>query len=63
MEPQFRSVLSAVDDGQLEIMDDGNELTILERLPALENGDSQVSRASVSAGSKVVDTKGGIRYC
>jgi peptide/nickel transport system substrate-binding protein len=55
-----RSVLSAVYDGPMDIVEYGYEPIILEKIPTLEDGDAQVSPVSVKAGSEVVDTNGNV---
>jgi len=55
-----RSVLSAIYDGPLDVVEYGYEPIILEKVPTLEDGDAQVSPISVSAGAEVVDTTGNV---
>ena len=55
-----RSVLSAVYDGPMDVVEYGYEPIILEKIPTLEDGDAQVSPVSVSAGAEVVDTTGNV---
>jgi peptide/nickel transport system substrate-binding protein len=55
-----RSVLSAIYDGPLDIVDDGYEPIILEKVPSLEDGDAQVTPATVNAGAEVVDSSGNV---
>jgi peptide/nickel transport system substrate-binding protein len=55
-----RSVLSAIYDGPLDVVEYGYEPIILEKIPTLEDGDAQISPVSVSAGTEVVDTTGNV---
>jgi len=55
-----RSVLSAIYDGPLDVVEYGYEPIILEKIPALEDGDAQISPISVTAGTEVVDTTGNV---
>jgi len=55
-----RSVLSAIYDGPMDVVDYGYESIILEKIPSLEDGDAQVSPVTVSAGSEVVDSSGNV---
>jgi peptide/nickel transport system substrate-binding protein len=55
-----RSVLSAIYDGPLDVVEYGYEATILEKVPTLEDGDAQVSPVTVNAGSEVVDASGNV---
>ena len=55
-----RSVLSAIYDGPMDVVEYGYEAIILEKIPTLEDGDAQITPASVSAGSEVVDTNGDV---
>jgi peptide/nickel transport system substrate-binding protein len=55
-----RSVLSAVYDGPMDVVEYGYEPIILEKIPTLEDGDAQVGPISVSAGAEVVDTAGNV---
>ena len=55
-----RSVLSAIYDGPMDVVDYGYEPIILEKIPTLEDGDAQISPISVTAGSEVVDTAGNV---
>jgi len=58
--PSARSVLAAVYDGPMDVSDYTYEPIILEKVPNLEDGDAQVGKVSVGAGSKVVDTAGNV---
>lgn len=58
--PSARSILSAVYDGPMDVVDYGYEPIILEKIPNLGDGDAQVSQVSVKTGDKVVDTNGNV---
>jgi peptide/nickel transport system substrate-binding protein len=55
-----RSVLSAIYDGPMDIVEDGYESIILEKIPSLEDGDAQVTPVTVNAGAEVVDSNGNV---
>lgn len=55
-----RSVLSAVYDGPIDVVEYGYEPIILEKIPNLDDGDAQVSPVSVGAGEQVVDSNGSL---
>src|SRR5690349_13481531 len=55
-----RSVLSAIYDGPMDIVEYGYEPIILEKIPTLEDGDAQISPIGVTAGTEVVDTTGNV---
>jgi len=55
-----RSVLSAIYDGPMDVVDYGYEPIILEKIPSLEDGDAQVTPVSVSVGSEVIDSSGNV---
>ena len=55
-----RSVLSAIYDGPLDVVDYEYEAIILEKVPNIEDGDAQVSPITVSAGTEVVDASGNL---
>src|SRR5215216_4054686 len=55
-----RSVLSAVYDGPMDVVNYGYEPIILEKIPNLEDGDAQVSPVTVNAGDQVVDSNGNV---
>jgi len=55
-----RSVLSAIYDGPIDVVEYGYEPIILEKVPNLDDGDAQVSQVTVSAGDQVVDTNGNL---
>ena len=55
-----RSVLSAIYDGPIDLVNYGYEPIILEKVPNLEDGDAQVNPVTVNAGTQVVDTNGDV---
>ena len=55
-----RSVLSAIYDGPLDVVEYAYEPIILEKIPALEDGDAQISPVNVTAGTEVIDTTGNV---
>jgi len=55
-----RSVLSAIYDGPMDVVEYGYEPILLEKIPNLEDGDAQVSPVSVNSGSEVVDSSGNV---
>lgn len=55
-----RSVLSAIYDGPVDVVEYGYEPIILEKIPNLEDGDAQVSPVTVRAGDEVVNTNGDV---
>ena len=55
-----RSVLSALYDGPMDVVEYGYEPIILEKVPNLDDGDAQVSPVSVRAGDQVVDSSGNL---
>lgn len=55
-----RSVLSAIYDGPMDVVEYGYEPIILEKIPSLEDGDAQVNPVTVRAGDEVVDTNGDV---
>ena len=55
-----RSVLSAIYDGPMDVVNYGYEPIILEKIPSLEDGDAQVSPVTVNAGDQVVDSSGNV---
>ena len=55
-----RSVLSAIYDGPMDVVDYGYEPIILEKIPNIDDGDAQVSPITVRAGDQVVDTNGNL---
>jgi peptide/nickel transport system substrate-binding protein len=55
-----RSVLSAIYDGPIDVVEYGYEPIILEKVPNLEDGDAQVTPVSVGSGEQVVDASGNL---
>lgn len=55
-----RSVLSAIYDGPIDAVEYGYEPIILEKIPALEDGDAQITPITVNAGDEVVDSSGNL---
>ncbi|HEX5807678.1 MAG TPA: ABC transporter substrate-binding protein [Anaerolineales bacterium] len=55
-----RSVLSAIYDGPMDVVDYTYEPILLEKIPTLEDGDAQISPVTVNAGSEVVDSSGNV---
>ena len=55
-----RSVLSAIYDGPMDVVEYGYEPIILEKIPSLEDGDAQVGQVGVSKGTEVVDSSGNL---
>lgn len=55
-----RSVLSAIYDGPMDVVNYGYEAIILEKVPSLEDGDAQITPVTVSAGSEVIDAGGNV---
>lgn len=55
-----RSILSAIYDGPIDVVEYGYEPIILEKIPSLEDGDAQVGTVTVNAGDQVVDTNGNV---
>nr|MDQ3005842.1 ABC transporter substrate-binding protein [Chloroflexota bacterium] len=55
-----RSVLSALYDGPMDVVEYGYEPIILEKVPNLDDGDAQVSPITVRAGDQVVDSTGSL---
>ena len=55
-----RSVLSAIYDGPMDVVEYGYEPIILEKIPNLEDGDAQVGPIAVNAGDEVVDSSGNL---
>jgi len=55
-----RSVLSAIYDGPIDIVEYGYEPVILEKIPSLDDGDAQVAPVTVNAGDQVVDISGNL---
>ncbi len=55
-----RSVLSALYDGPMDVVNYVYEPVILEKIPSLEDGDAQVNPVTVTAGSEVIDSSGNV---
>lgn len=55
-----RSVLSAIYDGPIDVVEYAYEPIILEKIPTLEDGDAQISPVDVTAGTEVIDTTGNV---
>src|SRR5918996_1683080 len=55
-----RSVLSAIYDGPMDVVEYGYEPIILEKIPTIEDGDAQVSPVIVQAGDQVIDASGNV---
>lgn len=55
-----RSVLSAIYDGPMDVLEYGYEPIILEKIPSLEDGDAQLNPVIVREGDDLVDADGNI---
>ena len=55
-----RSVLSAIYDGPMDVVEYEYEAIILEKIPNIEDGDAQVSAVTVRAGDQIVDSDGNV---
>lgn len=55
-----RSVLSAIYDGPIDIVEYGYKPVILEKIPNIADGDAQISPVPVKAGDQVADANGNI---
>lgn len=55
-----RSVLSAIYDGPIDIVEYGYEPTILEKIPNINDGDAQLAPVTVNSGDQVVDADGNL---
>jgi len=53
-----RSVLSAIYDGPMDIVEYGYKPVILEEIPSIEDGNAQIVAVTVNAGDQVVDSSG-----
>jgi len=53
-----RSVLSAIYDGPMDIVEYGYEPVILEKIPSIEDGDAQIAAVTINAGDQVMDIRG-----
>lgn len=55
-----RSVLSAVYDGPVDVVEYEYEPVLLEKIPGVDDGDAQVSPVTVRAGDSIVDADGNV---
>ena len=55
-----RSVLSAIYDGPMDVVEYEYEAIILEKIPNIADGDAQLSRVTVKAGDQIVDADGNL---
>ncbi len=55
-----RSVMAALFDGPIDVVEYGYEPIILEKIPNLNDGDAQLAPVTVSAGTEVVDDAGNL---
>ncbi len=55
-----RSVLSAIYDGPMDVVEYGYEPVILEKIPNLEDGDAQIETVTVQLGDQIVDAGGNV---
>jgi peptide/nickel transport system substrate-binding protein len=55
-----RSVLAAIYDGPIDIVEYGYESIILEKVPSLDDGDAQLTPVTVNSGDQVVDADGDV---
>ncbi len=55
-----RSVLSAIYDGPMDIVEYGYEAVILENIPRIADGNAQVTPTTVRAGDQIVDAEGNV---
>ena len=55
-----RSVLSAIFDGPIDVVEYQYEPIILEKIPNFEDGDAQVGTVIVRAGDRIVDADGNV---
>jgi peptide/nickel transport system substrate-binding protein len=55
-----RSVLSAIYDGPIDVVEYNYEPVILEKIPNIDDGDAQVSSVTVRAGDRIVDAEGNV---
>jgi peptide/nickel transport system substrate-binding protein len=55
-----RSVLGAIYDGPIDTFTNGYQAVILEKIPSLENGDTQLAVVTVKRGDSVVDADGNL---
>jgi peptide/nickel transport system substrate-binding protein len=55
-----RSVLASVNDGPIDMVGYDYQPVILTQLPSLENGDAQIVRTPIQAGTQIVDADGNL---
>jgi len=55
-----RSVLSAIYDGPMDVVEYEYEAIILEKIPNIADGDAQLSPITVTAGDQIVDADGSL---
>ncbi|NWG07148.1 MAG: hypothetical protein HXY35_10760 [Chloroflexi bacterium] len=55
-----RSVLSAVYDGPMDVVEYGYQAVILEKVPSIEDEDAQLVPVTVNAGDRVIDSTGNL---
>jgi peptide/nickel transport system substrate-binding protein len=55
-----RSVLSAIFDGPIDVVEYGYEPIIIEKIPNINDGDAQISPIPVKAGDQVINASGEI---
>ena len=55
-----RSVLSAIYDGPMDVVEYGYEPVILEKIPNLEDGDAQIETVTAQPGDQIVDASGNV---
>lgn len=55
-----RSVLSAIYDGPMDVVEYEYEAIILEKIPNIEDGDAQLSPITVTEGDQIVDADGNL---
>jgi len=53
-----RSVMASINDGPIDMVGYDYQPVILTQLPSLENGDAQIVRTPIQAGSQIVDADG-----
>jgi len=55
-----RSILSAIYDGPIDIVEYGYEPIILEKIPNINDGDAQITPVTVNSGDQVMDAAGNL---
>ncbi|MCC6568881.1 MAG: hypothetical protein IT315_06550, partial [Anaerolineales bacterium] len=55
-----RSVLSAIYDGPMDVVEYGYEPVIIEKIPNLQDGDAQITTVTVQLGDQIVDANGNV---